>query len=205
MKKLFLLMKISLIGLVLAIQPAKATEEAGAGLSKALNNYTTYQANFQQSSHDKKGAQQSHGKVYMMRPGRFRWETTQPYAQTVIANGNTVWIYDADLKQASKQSLAKRGFNPGELLTQPVTELTQKFTVTEEANGWYKLIPKQGGQGFKVAYLQFRDNKLTGLKIINQLNQTNVFTFSQIQLNPHLSPGLFEFKAPHGVQVMTGK
>ena len=37
----------------------------------------------------------------MLRPGRFRWETSDPYQQTVIANGDTLWIYDVDLKQAS--------------------------------------------------------------------------------------------------------
>ena len=63
-------------------------------------------------------------------------------------------------------------------------------------------MPKKADRGFNAAYLQFQNNQLTGLKIVNQLNQTNVFTFSQIRINPNLSPSLFNFKPPAGVQVL---
>lgn len=175
-------------------------------LEKLLGGYTSYQANFTQTTAGGKGgAKTSYGKVYMQRPGRFRWETTKPYQQTVIANGNTLWIYDVDLAQATKQALSQRGFNPAQLLTEPVANLTQKFTVTQQSNDWYMLTPKKADRGFKAAYLQFQNNQLTGLKIVNQLNQTNVFSFSQIHINPSLSPNLFNFKPPAGVQVLANK
>lgn len=177
-----------------------------ADLEKSLGGYTSYQANFTQVNYDNKNraGKQSSGRVFMLRPGKFRWETTKPYEQTVIANGDMLWIYDVDLKQATKQSLAKRGFNPAQLLTEPVANLTQKFTITQENNGWFKLVPTKADRGFKAAYLQFQNNQLSGLKIINQLNQTNVFTFSQIRVNPSLNSGLFTFKPPAGVQVLKG-
>lgn len=173
-------------------------------LENSLGHYTTYQANFTQVNIDSKNhaGQKSQGRVFMLRPGRFRWETTHPYEQTVIANGDKLWVYDVDLKQATQQSLAKRGFNPAQLLTEPVADLTQKFTVTQENGGWFKLVPNKPDRGFKAAYLQFQNNQLTGLKIINQLNQTNVFSFSQIRVNSNLSPALFNFKPPAGVQVL---
>lgn len=182
-------------------------ETSSNNLEKSLSNYTSYQANFSQVSYDGKNraGQKSQGKVYMLRPGKFRWETTKPYQQTIIANGDILWVYDVDLAQATRQSLAKRGFNPAQLLTEPVNNLSQKFTVSQEANGWFKLTPKTADRGFKAAYLQFQNNQLTGLKIINQLNQTNIFTFSQIRVNPSLNPGLFNFKPPARVQVLKGK
>src|ERR1700738_1559929 len=110
MKKFSLLKKLTVVCLFMVFQSACAEGDASSSLSQSLGNYTTYEANFQQTSYGKKNhaAQKSHGKVYMMRPGKFRWETTQPYQQTVIANGNTLWIYDVDLRQASQQSAAKR-------------------------------------------------------------------------------------------------
>jgi outer membrane lipoprotein carrier protein len=184
-------------------QPVMA-DTASDALAKNLTGYTSYSANFTQINYDgkKHAGQKSQGRVYMLRPGRFRWETIKPYQQTVIANGDTLWIYDVDLGQASQQSLAKRGFNPAQLLTEPVGDLTQKFTVTQEDDGWFKLIPNKTGRGFKVAYLQFRDHQLTGLKIINQLNQTNVFSFSQIQINPNLAANLFKLKTNGKVQII---
>lgn len=175
-------------------------------LEKYLTSYKSYQAHFTQVNYDEKKhlTRKAQGQVYMQRPGRFRWETTQPYQQTVIANGNTLWVYDVDLAQATQQSLAKRGFNPAQLLTESVADLTQKFIITEESDGWFKLVPKQTDRGFRAAYLQFQNNQLTGLKIFNQLNQTNVFTFDHIRLNPELNSNLFNFKPSHGVQVLKG-
>jgi outer membrane lipoprotein carrier protein len=181
-------------------------DAASDALEKNLGHYTSYQAHFSQVNYDNKNhaGQKSQGKVFMLRPGRFRWETQKPYEQTVIANGDKLWIYDVDLAQATQQSLSKRGFNPAQLLTESVSDLTQKFSITENPDGWFQLTPKKPDRGFKTAYLQFRNNELTGLKIINQLNQTNVFNFTQIQMNPALSPALFNFKPPAGVQILKG-
>lgn len=198
-------MKKWLVLLLVVIFPS-AFAAADADLEKLLGQYNSYQANFSQVSAGGKNraAQKSQGRVFMQRPGKFRWETTNPYQQTVIANGDTLWVYDVDLGQATQQSLAKRGFNPAQLLTEPVTDLTQKFTITQESNGWFKLVPNQANRGFKAAYLQFQNNQLTGLKIINQLNQTNTFAFTQIHLNPSLETGLFKFKPSAKVQVLKG-
>lgn len=168
-----------------------------------MGSYNSYQANFSQSTYGGKGkSQQSQGRVYMQKPGKFRWETIKPYEQTVIANGDTLWIYDADLMQATQQSLSRRGFNPAQLLTAPVADLTQRFNITQEGNGWFKLTPKSSSKGFRAAYLQFQNNQLTGLKIINQFNQTNVFSFSQIRINPKLRSDLFVFHAAAGVKML---
>ncbi len=181
------------------------TGDPATDLSSLLQNAKTYQANFSQTNFGGKGkAGHSQGRVYIQRPGRFRWETSQPYQQVLVANGGQLWIYDKDLKQASQQPLGKRGFNPGELLTQPVTDLSQRYVVSQDPSGWYKLAPRQPSKGFKVALLKFEGGQLVGLKVINQLNQTNVFTFSQVRVNQPLSPSLFSFKPPAGVQVMHG-
>jgi outer membrane lipoprotein carrier protein len=197
--------KISVVFIFLwAIMQSAWAGSPDVDLSNLLQKYQAFQANFSQSSFGGKGkGGHSQGRVYMQRPGKFRWETTAPYQQVVVANGGQLWIYDKDLKQVSQQSAAKRGFNPGELLTEPVSDLGQKYTVTME-EGWYKLIPHQQGRGFKMAYLKFAGEQLVGLKVVNQLGQTNVFTFSQVRVNPVLAPGLFNFKAPAGVQVIHG-
>lgn len=181
-------------------------DTASNKLEKLLNNYQSYEANFTQVNYDNKNrpGKKSSGKVYMARPGKFRWETTSPYQQIVIANGDILWVYDVDLAQATQQSLNKRGFNPAQLLTAPVNDLTQNYTVSEETDGWFKLIPNNPGRGFKVAYLQFRNNQLTGLKVINQLNQTNMFNFSDIHLNPKLSESLFKLSSSKKIQILKG-
>ncbi|MBS0351403.1 MAG: outer membrane lipoprotein chaperone LolA [Proteobacteria bacterium] len=198
------LVKLSLYVFCLFFQNVFADSSAN-NLEKLLANYHSYQASFSQINYNNKNkaAQRSQGLVYLAKPGKFRWEILKPYQQTVIANGDTVWIYDVDLAQATRQSLSKRGFNAAQLLTEPATELSKKFTISEE-DGWFKLTPNKTDKGFKAAFLKFQNNQLVALKIINQLNQTNLFTFSQIQINPKLNTGLFNFKAPAGVKVLKG-
>ncbi len=188
-------------------QAAETTESgnAAATLSSLLQNYRTYQANFSQTTFGGKGkGGHSQGRVYIQRPGRFRWETSSPYEQVLVASGGQLWIYDKDLKQASQQPMGKGGFNPGELLTEPVSDLSQRYIVTQDSSGWFKLMARQPSRGFKLAFLKFEGGQLVGLKILNQLNQTNVFTFSGVRVNQPLSPSLFSFKPPAGVQVLKG-
>ena len=40
------------------------------------------------------------------------------------------------------------------------------------------------------------------MQIENNAEQTTIFDFSHVILNEHLSPSIFQFKAPSGVDVM---
>jgi len=45
----------------------------------------------------------SSGTFEFQRPDRFRFEYTKPFEQTIVADGQTLWLYDADLNQASSR------------------------------------------------------------------------------------------------------
>ncbi|MFK3617120.1 outer membrane lipoprotein chaperone LolA, partial [Coxiella burnetii] len=97
-----------------------AQSDATTQLSQLLSNFRTYQAKFNQITFDGQDRviQQSHGRVMIMRPGRFRWETDSPTKQIIITNGKTLWVYDVDLSQATQQPLAqKTNINPASLLS----------------------------------------------------------------------------------------
>jgi hypothetical protein len=50
-------------------------------------------------------------------PNRFRFAYTKPFEQLIVADGQKVWIYDADLNQASSRKLAQAlGATPAALL-----------------------------------------------------------------------------------------
>ncbi|MDR2128970.1 MAG: outer-membrane lipoprotein carrier protein LolA, partial [Burkholderiaceae bacterium] len=36
----------------------------------------------------------SSGKFEFLRPGRFRFDYTKPFAQTIVADGQTLWLHD---------------------------------------------------------------------------------------------------------------
>ncbi|OGT41507.1 MAG: outer membrane lipoprotein carrier protein LolA [Gammaproteobacteria bacterium RIFCSPHIGHO2_12_FULL_40_19] len=178
-----------------------------AKLSGLLNQFSTFQAQFKQKTTDAENnvLQESAGKMMLVRPGRFRWETNNPTHQIVITDGKTLWVYDVDLKQATKQAIQNSAINPAKLLSGDTNTLLKQFDVHMVPHQnilVFHLIPKRQNQQFRSVSLAFTHDKLTGMQIENNLEQTSQFQFSDIMLNSHLSPSLFKFKAPTGVDVI---
>ncbi len=198
-----------LIALIVWVSQAAALTPSGQ-LTKLLSRYTTYQATFLQTTYDSKGRhlQSSRGRVVLKRPSQFRWQTISPSKQLVIANKKTLWVYDQALKQATRHSLTKASVqNPAALLTGELKNLAEQFVITRipgDSKGvWFQLKPRKTNRGFVLVEMQFISDKLTGMKVVNNLGQTNVFRFTQIKINPPLSSQLFRFKPPPGVDVLS--
>jgi hypothetical protein len=41
------------------------------------------------------------------RPGKFRFNYTKPFEQLIVADGKTLWLYDADLNQVTQRPQAR--------------------------------------------------------------------------------------------------
>jgi len=46
----------------------------------------------------------SSGTFEFLRPNRFRFQYTKPFEQVIAADGQTLWLYDADLSQATARA-----------------------------------------------------------------------------------------------------
>jgi outer membrane lipoprotein carrier protein len=79
------------------------------------------------------------------------------------------------------------------------------FKVTQSGSGndmVFDLKAKSSKAGFQRIKLRFSQNTLTGLELYDQLGQATTVHLSQVKINPKLSAGLFQFKAPKGVDVV---
>lgn len=204
MRKLLISVALFLLMPILAF-----SQDAVQKLSGLLQSFTTYSADFKQTTSAENGQvlQVGSGKAMIKRPGQFRWQSEKPTQQILIASGNAVWIYDVDLAQATKQSLASRThIDPAMLLSGSVKNLAESFNVIATAsaqNEIFHLTPKKSDYGFKSVTLIFSNNKLQRMLIINNLDQTTEFQFSAIQLNTQLPDSLFQFNPPKGVDVLS--
>jgi hypothetical protein len=45
------------------------------------------------------------GKLYLQKPGRFRWDYSEPSEQLILADGKQIWFYDKDLQQANVRNM----------------------------------------------------------------------------------------------------
>lgn len=90
---------------VFAVEP---TENVAVILQKKLNEMHTMKAYFSQVVRAKnRTVSRSSGTMALLRPGKFRWETTKPMKQVVIADGKQLWIYEAALEQVTVSKQAK--------------------------------------------------------------------------------------------------
>src|SRR3990167_10928448 len=155
---------------------------AAQQLENRLKTYKTYSANFKQVTTDDKGAvlNKAEGKFLLERPGKFRWQSNGTTRQTIIANGATLWIYDVDLQQATKRSIKKnQDTAPAALLAGDVKHLVPKFHVTVKSKlglSLYHLTSKTRDTFFQSIDMQFEDNTLDMMRVVNNLGQTSQFT-----------------------------
>jgi outer membrane lipoprotein carrier protein len=93
-------------------------------LEKFLREVNSAQASFTQvvTSPKRTGetvarSKTSSGRFEFLRPNRFRFEYTQPFEQTIVADGQTLWLYDVDLNQVTaRQQQEVLGSTPAALI-----------------------------------------------------------------------------------------
>jgi outer membrane lipoprotein carrier protein len=207
MKKLLL---IGLASLSFSFSACSVAQPAADDLAKILSNLQSMRAHFSQQVLDGKGhtMQQSSGTFALKRPGKFRWETEQPVKQLLIADGTKIWVYDKELQQVTIQAQDNQGGNsPAMLLSGSIPALKKNFQVSflqkpAATGSWFLLRPKNKDAMFQSVELNFIDDKLQGMRLIDNLGQASVLQFSNVINNPVLPLNLFQFKAPKGVDVI---
>lgn len=174
-------------------------------LSAYLQSFTTLQANF--SQHIENGAgmvlQESSGTTHLKRPGLFRWETTTPNQQLIVADGKYIWIYDKDLEQITRQNQHASNNSPGLLLSDSVSKLVSRFNIIAKNNNTFKLIPKGKKDLFQSVELVFDNQQLSQMLLYDNLGQMTKITFSNVKVNPNFDNSVFKFKPPANIDVIT--
>lgn len=203
--------KIVLASLLLSVQLAFGdtitSSDPAAKVQEKLNALRTMSANFSQVvKAKKKQVSQSSGTMALSRPGKFRWQTKNPMPQVVVADGNRLWVYDVDLEQVTVKKQEKGvGGTAGLFLSGYDETVSRDFTVQESMKGnleYFDLKAKSNKANFQRVKLIFEGEVLKGIELFDQLGQHTYVTLSNIKKNPNLSPSLFKFKAPKGVDVI---
>lgn len=202
------------IGFVFALWLTSLTcfaDDSAKQLLAILTPLQTMQADFQQSILDKNGRvlEQTSGKMALLRPGKFSWDTQKPAHQLLIADGTKIWLYDESLKQVTVQPQTKKAASPVMLLSDPTSSLIEQFSVCcakkSQAQLTFTLTPKDKAAMFQHAELSFKSGQLNQMQLFDNLGQRTMIKFSQVKTNVPLSPSLFAFVAPKGVDVVVGQ
>jgi outer membrane lipoprotein carrier protein len=202
--------KVLYLFFFLLLSTISLAQTAAEQLGNLLQRFHSMEANFTQTTFDSGGKrlQSSSGRMALQRPGKFRWSTQSPSKQLYVADGKSIWIYNSDLQQATKQRIGSaRSTNPASLLSGSVESLQQRFIVTpisKSGGNAFKLTPKAKGDMFQWIQLYFADNHLSQMKLSDNMGHLSIVRFSKVKTNTSLSSGLFHFKPPRGVDVVAG-
>lgn len=165
-------------------------------------------AEFSQKMYDRnnKLVQESSGSFVFQRPGRFRWTYTKPYAQVIVGDGESVWIFDEDLNQVVVRKVARAiGATPAALLAGSA-EVEQAFELAEAGSAggleWLEARPRMRESGFERIRMGFGVAGIEAMELIDPFGQTTVLRFGNLSRNPRLDPSTFRFTPPKGVDVL---
>jgi outer membrane lipoprotein carrier protein len=165
----------------------------------------------------------SRGTFEFLRPNRFKFIYTKPFEQSIIADGQTLWLHDVDLNQVTSRKLSSvMAGSPAALFASApnLQALQAEFTLqplSDKASDgleWVQATPKAKGkqgkddsgsllQSVKVGFKQTPAGvEIAALEMVDSFGQTSVIKFEKVQINTKLSSADFDFKVPKGVDVV---
>lgn len=190
---------------------ADALKDALSRLQQRYDDTRTMQADFHQIVESKtlSGTLESKGKVAFERPNRMRWDYDPPDPQTIVGDGETLWIYQPDLKQVIKAPIGQafQSSTPISFLA-GLGRVDRDFDATlvrNEPEQWVlKLVPKQHDAGVGTLELGVRksDASVAEARITDGAGTITRILFSGERRNAPLEGDLFHFTPPPGVDVV---
>jgi outer membrane lipoprotein carrier protein len=193
---------LTLIGTASALESS-----ARARLDAFAHDVHTLRGVFTQRALDPHGAaHESRGTFALAAPRQFRWETTAPMRQLIVADGVNVWIYDPDLEQVTVRAQDREeAHSPLTVLTD-LARLDRDFSTQEQGEhdglAWLRLRAKDTEPQFHYCDLGFDRKGLARMVFEDTLGNRTEIRFSDWERNPRLAPELFHFTPPPGVDVI---
>ena len=202
-------------------KPAKSAASAGAANAKTDEVVKKLQARYDATSDFTADFAQvvevstlgqkleSKGQVYFKRPGKMRWEFTEPDAQTIVADGTTLWIYQPEHHQVLKapfraafQSATPLSFLFG------VGKLREDFNAslppgTDASRIRLKLVPKQDREiGTLILDLDPKSYDIVAAEVTDPLGNVTRLAFTNLKRGVGLDDAKFKFTVPPGTDVV---
>ncbi len=193
------------LGMMLGVTAARA--DAVDDLRGFVRDVKSATASFTQTVTSPDGAKKktSSGSFEFSRPNRFRFVYAKPFEQVIVADGQKVWIYDADLNQASSRKFSQAlGATPAALLAGGALDKDFDLAALPDRDGlaWAQATPKAKDGGFQSVKVGFKGGQLAAIEITDAFGQRSVLQFSAFTPNATVSAERFRFVVPAGADLI---
>lgn len=196
------------------------TGDHSEALSSLLSRSAYFQADFRQVIRDADGRiiDEAVGGVWLSRPNKLRWDIAEPLEQTLIVSDDQFFQYDKDIDQLIIEPLSDQlSAMPVVLLSGDASAINKQFVVKQikavtapsgDANLprsqkiLFTLKPLARDGLFQLLTLEFVDEKLQAIAILDDLEQTSRFEFSAINVDNIIDDALFELVPPEYTDII---
>lgn len=156
------------------------------------------------------------GIVYYQKPGRMHWSFNGSQPETIVSDGSIIYDYDPGLNQVIETPVksAFQGQSAAAFLM-GVGNLNRDFDVAEapgSSDGLenLKLTPKRDkscmnascGPDIEIGVDPASYN-IAKLRMADALGNVTELQFTDVKINPSLSPSLFRFEVPKGADIVS--
>ena len=179
-------------------------------LTQRLATLNTLEAEFTQLARDAAGRdiQSIPGTLALARPNLMRWETQDPIPQLIVSDGDSLWTYDRDLEQVTRDPVSVLADSPAALLLNLKTQaLAEQYFVEELQRAGdkvvYQLTPNDDSL-YQALVLEFLGEMPLSVGVIDTLDQQTRITLRNVRLNQPTTTA-FDFILPAGVDLLDNR
>ncbi len=205
--------RILVAGLIMTmavtVAAANGNVPAAERLAERMAELDELSAGFSQRLVDGRGIElrRTSGRLWAQRPDRFRWEVDEPFAEVLIGDGETLWLWDPDLEQVTVRPYDDRlKATPARLLSGAVEDLLDAFEVdhlaADDGRDRFTLWPQGGDALFERLEFIFEGEHPRYLIIHDGLGQRTEVELLEVRTGFDPDPERFRFDIPEGADVL---
>ena len=204
---------VRILALLVLIAPTVAISSVSLDrLSKFFEQDNTYFAEFYQVILDEGLflVEESVGLLWLSRPNRFRWEYSEPFAQTIVSDGINIWEYDVELEQATVRKFTDVVDRSAAQILAGTNDLEENYIVEDlDIQGqlaWVSIQPKtEESAQFQSMRLGFDERSLRSVEILDTLGNTTRLQLLDVVQGSEFDEATFQIVIPQGVDLIDAR
>lgn len=177
-------------------------------LENFASELDSFQADFNQvvKSQDGRIQDRTSGKVWLQTPDKLRWVYLGDFPETIVADGNNIWIHDESLQQVTVKPQSDQAADSPLMLLADISQLDTQFHVTElgdyENMILLELKSQDSESEFERLLLGLDNNGIRLMVMEDAFGQRTEIQFENMLKNQPVDAALFSFSAPEGTDVV---
>lgn len=151
------------------------------------------------------------GQLSLRKPGRMRWDYSQPKGKQFVSDGKFLYLYTPDDHQAERMKMKET-----EDMRAPLAFLLGKLNFQKEFRNIQgkpegdatRVVAEPKSENLPYSAAEFvitADARIREVKVTAFDKSVLDFTFDQEKLDPPLNPSLFQFQLPPGARLTEGE